>query len=241
VACWSRGAGESGRRAATRCADEADHGPPPALAHVGSRDSALSFRADPLKLSFGRMPAGDPYLVDKGDSMEVQFRRVGARRYAVVVIRPGTFDLEMNPAPGYDDRMPHDLLHFVVERELGLGLGVFGQVAAGGTAGTFRPVQPGRARARDEARRRRELTRRSSRLLRAGQQDCEASERAAHVCLSAWMARRRDASAPLGGGVPRADALTAETLTRVCDRLDELSAAWAGLELGQALALEWPG
>ena len=68
--------------------------------------------------------------------MDVEFRRTGERRYAVTIIVPGRPMLEMNPAPGYDTRMPHDLIHFVVERELGIRHGIFGQLAAGGTAGT---------------------------------------------------------------------------------------------------------
>ena len=43
----------------------------------------------------------------------------------------------MDSAPGFDPRTPHDLQHFIVEQELGIKLGIFGQLAAGGTAGTF--------------------------------------------------------------------------------------------------------
>jgi hypothetical protein len=43
----------------------------------------------------------------------------------------------MNSAPGYDDLMPHDLQHFIVERTLGIRNGIFGQLAHGGSAGTF--------------------------------------------------------------------------------------------------------
>ena len=69
--------------------------------------------------------------------MTLVFRRTGQRRYAVEVQRPGLPDLEMNPAPGYDPLMPHDMMHLVVEAQLGLTRGIFGQLAAGGTAGTF--------------------------------------------------------------------------------------------------------
>src|SRR5829696_1508173 len=69
--------------------------------------------------------------------MILVFRRTGQRRYAVEVQRLGFPDLVMNPAPGYDRLMPHDLMHLVVEAQLGLTRGVFGQLAAGGDAGTF--------------------------------------------------------------------------------------------------------
>lgn len=38
--------------------------------------------------------------------------------------------VEMNRAPGYDPLMPHDLLHLIVESELGLTRGIFGQLAS---------------------------------------------------------------------------------------------------------------
>ena len=69
--------------------------------------------------------------------MEVTFKRTAQRRYAVVVNRPGASALAMHPAPGYDPLLPHDLAHFIVERECGIALGVFGQLAAGGDAATF--------------------------------------------------------------------------------------------------------
>lgn len=67
--------------------------------------------------------------------MEVIFRRTGARQYAVIVAAPGRAPQTMAPAPGFDEHIPHDLVHYVVEAELGLQSGVFGRAAAGG--GTF--------------------------------------------------------------------------------------------------------
>ena len=67
--------------------------------------------------------------------MLVVFRRSGERRYSVEAQRPGLPLVEMNPAPGYDPLMPHDMMHLVVESQLGLTRGIFGQLAAGGTAG----------------------------------------------------------------------------------------------------------
>ena len=172
----------------------------------------------------------------KTTDMEVEFRRTGERQYAVTIIRAGQPALEMNPAPGYDARMPHDLIHFVVERELSLRHGIFGQLAAGGTAGTFHPATCGVASRREAARHRRALAKRGARLLRQGRADSAMSERAADVCRRAWLARAA------GGDVPRTGALpcSAEELARICDVLDELSAAWARLGIGQALTLDWP-
>jgi hypothetical protein len=53
----------------------------------------------------------------------------------------------MDPAPGYSDLIPHDLVHLVIEEQLGLRDGIFGQLAVGGNAGTFVPTQELRTRA----------------------------------------------------------------------------------------------
>jgi hypothetical protein len=67
--------------------------------------------------------------------MNVRFRRTGVRRYAVVVTAADEPPRTMDPAPAYDDDIPHDLVHYVVEAELGLANGVYGRAARG--AGTF--------------------------------------------------------------------------------------------------------
>ena len=67
--------------------------------------------------------------------MDVTFTRTGERRYAV-----SAGALAMHPAPGYDDEIPHDLVHLAVELACGIPMGVFGQLEAGGTAGTFQPA-----------------------------------------------------------------------------------------------------
>jgi len=73
--------------------------------------------------------------------------------------------------------MPHDLQHFIVERELGIKHGIFGFLAAGGHAdGDAR--ESGRA----ASRRRRKAKRRDQRMIRRGERaDGDASEAAAFV------------------------------------------------------------
>ena len=171
-----------------------------------------------------------------GASMDVEFRRVGDRRYAVILIVSGRPTLEMNPAPGYDVRLPHDLLHFVVERELGIRYGIFGQLAAGGTAGTFRPVSTSAAPGRKGARLRRALARRGAKLLEQGRADSVESERAADICLRAWTAHTAGRKFTAREDLP----YSAVELARVCDALDEVSCAWTKLLVGQALTLHWP-
>jgi hypothetical protein len=62
------------------------------------------------------------------------------RRYGIYVSRDRATDLVLETAPGYDPRLPHDLLHFVAEAEFGLDGGVFGDLASGGHARMFVPV-----------------------------------------------------------------------------------------------------
>ena len=79
--------------------------------------------------------------------MQVRFERTAHRRYAVTVLRGQHGDLRLDPAPGYSDLIPHDLVHLVVEDEFGLRQGIFGQLAAGGNAGTFVPTEELRTKA----------------------------------------------------------------------------------------------
>jgi hypothetical protein len=170
--------------------------------------------------------------------MRIEFRRVGERRYAVVVYRHDGSVLEMNPAAGYDPLMPHDLLHYVVERELGLQAGIFGQLASGGHAGTFHELSQQGAGRRDMARRRKRLERRGDTLRKRGREDASASEEAVSACLRAWVTRRRKREG--AGGAAMDSGISEAVLERILDRLDGLSTQWAGLEVGESVVVDWP-
>ncbi len=149
--------------------------------------------------------------------MEVTFSRTGERRYAVTA-RPDHWPaVTMNPAPGFDPRLPHDLVHYVVEREHRIELGVFGQLAAGGNLRTFRRL---------DGTPDRRLRKRGERLAREHLDELARSERLAAEALRAW----------IRGPRPHAD----ERLERVCARLDELSELWRRLGVGGELTLTWP-
>jgi hypothetical protein len=149
--------------------------------------------------------------------MDVTFRRTGERRYAVVAEPEGHPAVTMDPAPGYDPRLPHDLVHYAVEREHGVELGVFGQLAAGGNLRTFRRL---------DATPDRRLRRRGERLAREHFDELARSEQLAAEALRAWFRGPR----------PHAD----ERLERVCVRLDDLSARWSVLPVGGAITVTWP-
>ena len=89
------------------------------------------------------------------NGVHVSCVRTGKRRYAVHVHRENAADVVMDPAPGYDDHIPHDLVHLFVETHWGLRDGIFGQLAVGGDAQTFiDPVGSMRERRRMKAKNR---------------------------------------------------------------------------------------
>jgi hypothetical protein len=63
--------------------------------------------------------------------MKVTFTRTRERRYRVTIERERAARIVIEPAPGYHDYLPHDLLHYLVEAEAGIRYGVFGRYAAG--------------------------------------------------------------------------------------------------------------
>lgn len=125
--------------------------------------------------------------------MRVEFRKTGERRYAVIVLRKDAPNLEMNPAPGFDALIPHDLLHFLVEQELQLRRGIFGQIALGGTAGTFHNKPSEESNSRADSRLRRKNSKRGEKLLKMGLDDCAQSERATYISLYEWLSQSSDA------------------------------------------------
>ena len=186
--------------------------------------------------------------------MIVVFRRTGQRRYSVVAKRSSFPELEMNPAPGYHPLMPHDLMHLVVEAQLGLTRGVFGQLAAGGDAGTFhRNVEP-RETPRHAARVRNRVKARGKKLQREGREESEQSERATYICLYEWLARSQSSErATLArsmtrqaiqvrevASTPELRALNRKKLDEICTQLDKLSFRWSNLKVGQSMSVRWP-
>jgi hypothetical protein len=181
--------------------------------------------------------------------MEVHFRRTGDRRYALTIVRKDLPSLEFN-APGYDPLMPHDLLHMIVESELGMTRGIFGFMAAGGDAGGAAQPEPGES-SRAARRRRAKASKRDTRMLRRGDRDDgPRSERATHFFLWEWLRRsanpqHRKRAADMAAHSPpvlpddERQALSEYVIERVCGRMDELSAKWQALEVGKSFAVEW--
>jgi hypothetical protein len=132
------------------------------------------------------------------------------RRYDVYVSRDRAPDLFIRSAPGYDDWLPHDVLHFVAESEYGLDGGVFGDLAAGGNARTFIPVDPALVA----------KTWRRQRMKRTRLPNGRRSEQLAAGLEHGWRARTLE--------------------PRLLETLDALAETWHALPTGGTLTLEWP-
>ena len=154
--------------------------------------------------------------------MEVRFTRTGKRRYRVCVEGPDVVSSYMDPAPGYDARLPHDMAHFIVENELGIEGGVFGQIAAGGAF-----IIP------TDNTRRRKIARRVRRIANANEKDALLSEHMVYVTCTLW--QKKVAEAPAIAGFRAAD------INRVCREYDAASAVWSRLGIGESMTLVWHG
>lgn len=174
--------------------------------------------------------------------MHVAFKRTGARRYAVVVTGAGAgaAPQAMDPAPGYDDEIPHDLVHYVVEAELGFTYGVYGSAARGG--GTFVSTAQldgsSRQRARDQRKQRRRDQALRARDAREGSEMVQ-SERLAGLCDVAWR-RKQGQRADPSRQAPVMRPEDAAAVERVVARLNALAPLWRALPVGGELVFEWP-
>jgi len=151
--------------------------------------------------------------------MEVTFTRTGDRRYKVTVHGSGVVASTMDPAPGYDSLMPHDLAHFIVEKELGIKGGVFGQIALGGA---FRP---------EVEKKKRKILRRKSKLANEYRDDALLSERMVAQSCSVWGKTENAAKLP--------DATPDEKIMSVCRKFDRVSSEWSKLPVGGSITLTW--
>jgi hypothetical protein len=157
--------------------------------------------------------------------VHVIFERVDDRRYRIGIRRDGRHDVgadvPMRGAPGHAD-LPHDLIHFVVEEQAGLRLGIYGQVAAGSDCGGFfSPAPADRHPARD--------AKRSARIGRAGRSEVASSERLAALAHRGWIEAGADDSD-----------LSPSLRDAINQRLANVLDQWRATPPGGRLALAWP-
>jgi hypothetical protein len=151
--------------------------------------------------------------------MKVTFTRTKPRGYSLTIEGPDVATAKMDPAPGYHDRLPHDAAHFIVENELGIQGGVFGQMAMGGI---IRPEERN-ARIQRKAKRKREA------IFKANKNDALFSEHAIWAAQSRW---EKQEIIP-ATNIPRSD------LDRVIAKFEEFASEWSKLPVGGSITLEW--
>lgn len=152
--------------------------------------------------------------------MKVTFKKTRIRGYSVSVEGSAIDPATMDPAPGYDDRLPHDVAHFIVENELGIMGGVFGQVAAGGTANTFFSKDSKKPRRAKD---------RGAKIAKANSKDALFSEHAVWAAQSRW--EKQDI-------IPDTD-IPAMDIDRIIAKFEEFAKAWSKLQVGGSVTLEW--
>jgi hypothetical protein len=164
--------------------------------------------------------------------VRVHFKKTGERRYGIFVEREDAHDVYMNPAPGFDEYLPHDLLHFVAESEWGIDDAVFGQLAAGGDAATFIPAIP----VGDVPNK---FKHRSARLMKAAA-NMGRSEDLASALHVDWARRHGRPEVAHRGRVVEVLAAEATAIERLAPKIDELAQRWNALRVGESLTFEWP-
>ncbi len=152
--------------------------------------------------------------------MTVVFTRTHQKGYSVTVDGPEIDTATMNPAPGYDARLPHDAAHFIVENELGILGGVFGQLASGGTANTFYS---------QEAKKPRKAKQRGAEMAKANKKDALFSEHAVYAAQSRW--EKHDI-------IPDTKIASAD-IAGICEKFEEFANEWSNLTVGGSITLEW--
>ncbi len=160
--------------------------------------------------------------------MKVTFTRTGERQYSISIDREHGPALLPRPAPGYDDYLPHDLAHYVIEEQFAIMLGVFGQLAAGG-GGIFTPVPSERTG---------RVQRSARRIALAGRSDMHRSEKLVGLCVAEWE-RRKGHRTALPPEVDT-DVATPAEVDQAVIRLDDVATRWHALQRGASLTFTWP-
>lgn len=171
----------------------------------------------------------------EGVVMDVTFHRLAGNRYFSTAVRDDGVTVTI---PGYDrtSAVPHDLAHFVAERDLGMTRGFWGSVAAGALFPNMAVVS---------GRQKPHAAERSKHILKAHAADIGMSEAvagaihdaveddlAAEVALNRWRAQWRSAgTAPPPMSVADVAGAVA-ALRREVER-------WSAVPAGKGLTLSW--
>jgi len=170
--------------------------------------------------------------------MEIRIEKLDARRSQSVVTRDDKVTLRV-AGYGPTQPLPHDLAHYVVERELALRRGFWGSVAEGA-------IFPGMAvlagRQRPHARERSET------LCKANSRNVIEAEVIVGLAIE-LMKSKVPATSPYAMKAiaerlsPSKDselgAITAANLQRIDEGLDVMARRWADVKIDDALVIRW--
>ena len=159
--------------------------------------------------------------------MQVSFTKVDAKRYLVAIDREHGPPLVPRPGPGYDDLMPHDLAHYLVEEEYGDRAGCLGPARCRRLwhlpAGSRGRLGAGAA------------YRRADRVRRPARHGTVGAARV--LSMATW---ERTVGRNRHQGRDMEAALEPEQLEAAVRRLDRESRRWRKLPFGAALTYTWP-
>lgn len=151
--------------------------------------------------------------------VKVTFTRTRRRGYSVKIEGPGIQPAVMDPAPGYHEKLPHDAAHFIVENELGIRGGIFGQMAMGGLL----PPADRDSRVQRKAKKKRET------MFKANKDDALFSEHAVYAAQSRWEKHEIIPDTK----IPQSD------LDRIARKFEEFAAEWSKLPIGGSISVDW--
>jgi hypothetical protein len=176
--------------------------------------------------------------------VRVTFTRQTECRYGVDVSRDSGPPARLRVVKLDAESLPREIKHFLVEREFGLKLGIFGQLAAGGDAGRFWAAPADR-----DSR----LAHLSHRLQVTGRGDLGRSVALVAWCTAAWeieTGRRSVGSVdPRRSGDQWTDrpwplldvtAVSCEQVAAAVRCLAATAVAWNELDAGQRVSFDWP-
>jgi hypothetical protein len=165
----------------------------------------------------------------------IAFTKAGAdpdatrRRHRATVARAdGT--VTVVAVADYGDALPHDLVHVVVERELGLAFGFWGLVVAGAALDDHGPGAD-----RHDGRRRGGVgPRETDRLVATHRQDLLAAEALANFF------HRPELAGPAPDADPDRPPVSPADAVRIRRSLEDMQRRWRDLDPGAGLTVDWP-
>jgi hypothetical protein len=176
--------------------------------------------------------------------VRVTFTRQTECRYGVDVSRESGPPARLRVVKLDAESLPREIKHFLVEREFGLKLGIFGQLAAGGDAGRFWAAPADR-----DSR----LAHLSHRLQVTGRGDLGRSVALVAWCTAAWEIEtgRRPAGSSdpwpsseqrVAGPWPLMDvaSVRCEQVAAAVQCLASTAVVWHELPVGQRVSFDWP-